>query len=101
MRFDTYTVSDRILKSPLILILLVFNYIVDLRLILIMQIHIHMLFVLFLLFISFRIRRFPGMKETQLTADVELLPTATVETSKSKQQTRPPISMNFEVNVIS
>ena len=63
-----------------------------------MQIHIHTnSFVLFSLFILFRIRRFPGMKETQLTADVELLPTATVETSKSKQQTRPPISMNFEV----
>ena len=35
------------------------------------------------------------MRETQLTTDVELL--ATSETSKSKQQTRPPISMNFEV----
>jgi AP-2 complex subunit mu-1 len=47
--------------------------------------------------IVWRIRRFPGMRETQLTADVELLPTATSEASKSKQQTRPPISMNFEV----
>ena len=37
-----------------------------------------------------------GMRETQLTADVELL-SSTVETSKNKQQTRPPISMNFEV----
>lgn len=38
----------------------------------------------------------PGMRETQLTADVELL-SSTIETSKNKQQTRPPISMNFEV----
>ncbi len=37
-----------------------------------------------------------GMRETQLTADVELLSSST-ETSKNKQQTRPPISMNFEV----
>ncbi|XP_019857611.1 PREDICTED: AP-2 complex subunit mu-like [Amphimedon queenslandica] len=47
--------------------------------------------------IVWKIRRFPGMKETQLTADVELLPSSTTESSKSKQQTRPPISMNFEV----
>lgn len=38
------------------------------------------------------------MKETQLTADVELLPSSVTESSKSKQQTRPPISMNFEVS---
>ena len=38
-----------------------------------------------------------GMRETQLTADVELL-SSTVET-KNKQHTRPPISMNFEVGI--
>ena len=38
-----------------------------------------------------------GMRETQLTADVELL-SSTVET-KNKQHTRPPISMNFEVRI--
>ena len=34
------------------------------------------------------------MRETQLTADVELL--ATSETSKSKQHTRPPISWTVD-----
>ena len=43
----------------------------------------------------FRVRRMAGMKETQLTADVELL--ASSKSDSSKQQTRPPISMNFEV----
>ena len=43
-----------------------------------------------------RVRRMAGMKETQLTADVELLTSGAGE-AKSKQQTRPPISMNFEV----
>ena len=39
-----------------------------------------------------------GMKETQLTADVELLTSgAGSGDSKAKQQNRPPISMNFEV----
>lgn len=37
-----------------------------------------------------------GMRETQLTAEVELLPTAEPAT-KQKQAARPPISMNFEV----
>lgn len=37
-----------------------------------------------------------GMRETQLTADVELLPTS--EAAKQKQVARPPISMNFEVS---
>lgn len=45
--------------------------------------------------IVWKIKKIAGMRETQLTTDVELL--ATSETSKSKQQTRPPISMNFEV----
>ena len=39
-----------------------------------------------------------GMRETQLTADIELLPSADV--SKQKQVARPPISMNFEVSSI-
>lgn len=56
------------------------------------------IFVLIVFWWLFRIRRFPGMKETQLTADVELLPSSVTESSKSKQQTRPPISMNFEVS---
>lgn len=33
-----------------------------------------------------------GMKETQLSAEIELL-----ETDTKKKWTRPPISMNFEV----
>ena len=41
-----------------------------------------------------RMRSMQGMRETQLTAEVELLPT---ESSKAKQAPRPPISMNFEV----
>ena len=43
-----------------------------------------------------RIRQMQGMRETQLTADVELLPTS--EAAKQKQVARPPISMNFEVS---
>lgn len=46
--------------------------------------------------IVWKIRRFAGMKETQLTADVELL-SGNADIGKSKQQARPPISMNFEV----
>jgi len=34
------------------------------------------------------------MKETQLSAEIELL-----ETDTKKKWTRPPISLNFEVNV--
>jgi AP-2 complex subunit mu-1 len=40
----------------------------------------------------FRIKRIAGMKETQLSAEIELL-----ETDTKKKWTRPPISMNFEV----
>ncbi len=40
-----------------------------------------------------------GMRETQLTAEVELLPSS--EAAKQKQAARPPISMNFEVCHIS
>lgn len=40
----------------------------------------------------FRIKRLAGMKETQLSAEIELL-----ETDTKKKWTRPPISMNFEV----
>ena len=36
-----------------------------------------------------------GMKESQLTAEVELLPIT--ESAKHKQAAKPPISMNFEV----
>jgi hypothetical protein len=44
-------------------------------------------------FVSFfRIKRMAGMKETQLSAEIELL-----ETDTKKKWTRPPISMNFEV----
>ena len=39
-----------------------------------------------------------GMRETQLTADIELLPSA--DATKQKQVARPPISMNFEVSTI-
>lgn len=41
---------------------------------------------------NFRIKRMAGMKETQLSAEIELL-----ETDTKKKWTRPPISMNFEV----
>jgi len=40
-----------------------------------------------------RIKRMAGLKETQLSAEIELL-----ETDTKKKWTRPPISMNFEVN---
>ncbi|THD24764.1 AP-2 complex subunit mu [Fasciola hepatica] len=39
------------------------------------------------------IRRISGMKDCQLSAEVELLQTS----DKHKRWTRPPISMNFEV----
>lgn len=42
--------------------------------------------------LSNRIKRMAGMKETQLSAEIELL-----ETDTKKKWTRPPISMNFEV----
>lgn len=45
--------------------------------------------------IVWRIRQMQGMRETQLTAEIELLPTS--EAAKQKQAARPPISMNFEV----
>jgi len=40
----------------------------------------------------FRIKRMGGMKECQLSAEIELL-----STNEGKKWTRPPISMNFEV----
>lgn len=43
-------------------------------------------------FFFYRIKRMAGMKETQLSAEIELL-----ETDTKKKWTRPPISMNFEV----
>lgn len=39
-----------------------------------------------------RIKRMGGMKESQLSAEIELL-----QTDTKKKWTRPPISMNFEV----
>lgn len=42
--------------------------------------------------IVWKIKRMAGMKETQLSAEIELL-----ETDTKKKWTRPPISMNFEV----
>ena len=44
--------------------------------------------------INFRIKRMGGMKECQLSAEIELL-----NTNDKKKWTRPPISMNFEVNI--
>lgn len=45
-----------------------------------------------MMYYLFRIKRMAGMKETQLSAEIELL-----ETDTKKKWTRPPISMNFEV----
>ena len=42
-----------------------------------------------------RLRNMQGQRQSELTADVELLPTT--DTSKTKQTARVPISMNFEV----
>ena len=60
--------------------------------------YIHLLsFSLFNYIITFfRIKRLAGMKETQLSAEIELL-----ETDTKKKWTRPPISMNFEVCKLS
>ena len=46
-----------------------------------------------------RIRHMQGLRETQLSADVELLPIT--ETAKQKQGAKPPISLNFEVPSLS
>ncbi|XP_064384823.1 AP-2 complex subunit mu-like [Halichondria panicea] len=45
--------------------------------------------------IVWRLRNMQGMRETQLTANIELLPIT--ETTRQKQSSKPPISMNFEV----
>ena len=45
---------------------------------------------------NFRIKRMGGMKECQLSAEIELL-----NTNDKKKWTRPPISMNFEVNIVT
>lgn len=42
---------------------------------------------------SGRIKRMAGMKESQISAEIELLPT-----NDKKKWARPPISMNFEVS---
>ena len=42
--------------------------------------------------IVWKLKRMGGMKESQISAEVELLPT-----SDKKKWSRPPISMNFEV----
>lgn len=43
-----------------------------------------------------RIKRMGGMKECQLSAEIELL-----NTNDKKKWTRPPISMSFEVGITS
>jgi len=43
-----------------------------------------------------RIKRMGGMKECQLSAEVELLSTK----GETKKWTRPPISMSFEVRIL-
>ena len=45
---------------------------------------------------NFRIKRMGGMKECQLSAEIELL-----NTNDKKKWTRPPISMNFEVTIVT
>lgn len=47
---------------------------------------------------SYRLRNMQGMRETQLTANIELLPIT--ETTRQKQSSKPPISMNFEVSYL-
>lgn len=42
-----------------------------------------------------RIKRMAGMKESQISAEIELLPT-----NDKKKWARPPISMNFEVSLV-
>lgn len=42
-----------------------------------------------------RIKRMGGMKESQISAEVDLLNTGTAE---KKKWNRPPVSMNFEVH---
>lgn len=44
----------------------------------------------------FRLRNMQGQRQSELTAEVELLPTT--DNSKTKQTARVPISMNFEVS---
>jgi len=43
--------------------------------------------------IVWKIKRMAGMKESQISAEIELLPTR-----DTKKWTRPPISLNFEVH---
>ena len=45
--------------------------------------------------IVWKIKRMGGMKESQISAEIELL-----ETETKKKWTRPPISMNFEVKLL-
>ena len=54
-------------------------------------------FLFFFFFFSFffRMRRMAGLKESQISAEVELLPSGD---STQKQITKAPISMNFEVS---
>lgn len=44
----------------------------------------------------YRLRNMQGQRQSELTAEVELLPTT--DASKTKQTARVPISMNFEVS---
>ncbi|XP_018655561.1 putative clathrin coat associated protein ap-50, partial [Schistosoma mansoni] len=47
------------------------------------------------IYILFRIRRISGMKDCQLSAEIELLQAS----DKQRRWMRPPISMNFEVGL--
>ena len=44
--------------------------------------------------IVWKIKRMAGLKESQISAEIELL-----QTNEKKKWTRPPISMNFEVGI--
>ena len=53
-------------------------------------------FVFVLLHFSCRMRRMAGLKESQISAEVELLPSSDTAAAQ-KQVAKAPISMNFEV----
>lgn len=42
----------------------------------------------------YRIKRMGGMKESQISAEIELMPA-----KETKKWSRPPISLNFEVRI--
>lgn len=45
---------------------------------------------------SYRIKRMGGMKESQISAEIDILSTGT----EKKKWNRPPVSMNFEVSLV-